>query len=346
MLEETNEAKNFDSMADEFLSKEGMETPTDSSTENKPEETDAQAKTSGAEPAKTEQVKAVEADESLSIEEKIAKIKEILGDDEKALDAYIKQKGYHNDPAWQKQRDLIEKYKKEAEAKSKLNEEESKALAEFNKYRNSPEGIQASMKAQGFTQEAIDKKLQESGFEVKNKPQDDVAMVVKELGLKLDDMKPDEKIDTMAYISDIAKVANILINDRLGRTLPQKLAPIEQKLTESERKEAGNKHVNTMRETIKTEGVLDFDKDINPALNKFMDDNPGATQQDVMEHFKSISHSLTVERLKTGKKKEQRDEMKINLRQNVPFGGGNRNLPQRTGNFDKDADAFLESLNA
>src|SRR3990167_8011594 len=131
MPEEQTEAKDFDSRADSFLDELEKETPTDSSPENKPDETTEDAKTSGAEPAKTEQVKAVEADTSLSAEEKIAKVKEILGDDLKALDAYVKAKGYHNDPAWQKQREIIEKQSKELAVKSSLNEEDAKALKEW-----------------------------------------------------------------------------------------------------------------------------------------------------------------------------------------------------------------------
>ena len=106
---DVNEAKTFDQIADEVLDKEEKETLSETSTEKKPEGEEAKAPdTATAEVEKTEQVKAVEADASLSVEEKLAKVKEILGEDEKAIDAYIKQKGYHTDTAWIKQRELID----------------------------------------------------------------------------------------------------------------------------------------------------------------------------------------------------------------------------------------------
>lgn len=338
-MQEQAEAKNFDEIVDELFNKEEKETPTDSSSENKQEDSQTQGQDTGTEPAKSEQVKAVEDDESLTVEQKIEKIKDLLGDDEKAIDAYIKQKGYHNDPAWQKQRELIDRLKEEAKAKTALSDEDKSALEEFKKFRSSAEYIQTSMKAQGYTQEAINKKLQESGFDVSSEPQDDVKFVLEKLGVKSDSLNADQK----AMIEDVVRISDILINDRLGKVLPKQLAPIQEHIGSITKSENASKMVNTMKDTIKGEGILDFEKDIEPELNKFMDDNPDATQQDVLEHFKVINHKLTVERLKTGNKKGERDEKKNSLRQNISVSSSG-NLPKKTGNFDKDADAFLDSL--
>lgn len=346
MLQETpSEVKDFDAGADAFLDKVGTETPGASSDPNKPE--GEESKTSEiptAEVAKTDQVKEVEADSSLSPEDKINKIKEILGDDENALDAYIKQKGYHTDPAWQKQRELIERYKKEASGKSALSDEDREALAEVKRYRSSPEYVQASMKAQGYTQEAIDKKLKELGHEVQAKPQNDVDLVVNKLGVDLSKMLPDEKVRVLNNIEDVVRVADIIINDRLAKTLPKQLGPLQEHLGSIEKSENASRLTSTMRDVVKQEGILDFDKDITPALNKFLDENPDAVQQDVFEHFRHINHTLTVERLKTVKRKEERDDKRGNLRQNLS-GLGNMKTPSRTGDFDKDADAILDALN-
>ena len=339
MPEIQEEAKqDFDSKIEEFFNQVDSESSTEQI-----EGTEATGETAGAEPEKTEQVKAVEADGSLKVEDKLAKIKEILGDDEKALDAYIKQKGYHNDPAWQKQREQIEKLRKEGQLGG-LSVEDKAALDEFKKYRTSEEFIRSSMKTQGFTQEAIDKKLQESGFEVKAKPQDDVNLVIQKLGLKLDDMAPDTQAETKAYISDICKVANVLFEDRFGKILPEKLGPIEQKFGKMEQIESASKLTKQMEETVKKDGILDFNKDIEPLLNKFIDENPDCIQQDIFEHFKQLNHSLTIERLKIGKKKEERDDKRTNLRQNLPTGGGNMPL-KKTGSFDNKADDFFAKHN-
>jgi hypothetical protein len=338
MEEQQQEAKDFDSVADKLLNEAEMQAPAESSTENKAEDGQVADKTSGADPAKTEQVKAVESDTSLSVEEKLAKVKEILGEDEKAIDAYIKQKGYHNDPAWQKQRELIEKLKKEGSA---LSEEDKAALAEFKQLRTSPNYIRENMKAQGYKDEAIDNKLRELGHTVPEKQEDDVSLVIEKLGIKADEVSPDVR----ANISDVVKIANILINDRLGKTLPKELKPIQEHISSMAQKEGAVKSVSIMRETVKTEGILDFEKDIEPELNKYMDANPDATQQDVAEQFKVINHKLSLDRVKLGNKKEDRDDKRNNLRQNIPVSGGKPSA-QRTGNFDKDADSFLDAVNA
>ena len=345
MAEELKEAKQFDEMADEVLAKLGKETPEGTSPSDKPEGEEAEkTETSGAEPEKTDKVKAIEEDSSLSVEEKIAKIKEILGDDEKAIDAYVKSKGYHQDPAWQKQRELIEKLKKDVAVKTELSEENMKALADFKEFRSSAEYIQQSMKSKGFTQEAIDKELQKAGFEVKAKPQDDVDLVIGKLGVKLDEMGPDEKANTLVNISDISKIVNIILEDRFSKVLPKELAPIQERIMSMDKSENANKLLESIKTTVKDEGILDFDKDITPALNKFLDDSPDATQQDLSEQFKILNHKLTIERLKLGKNKAERDEKKETFRQNIPISSGLKNLPKKTGNFEKDSESFFETV--
>ena len=345
MAEDEIEAKDFDTLADEHLSKVEKETPTDSSSENKQgEEDQLSAEASGAEPDKTEQVKAVEDDNSLSVEDKIAKIKEIIGEDEKALDAYIKSKGYHNDPAWQKQRELIEKFKQESESKTSLSEEDKTALEEFKAFRNTPDYIITSMKAQGYTQEAIDKKLEDAGFQPSSTPKDDIQLVIDKLKLDLDNVSQEEKNNITANISDVSKIVNVLLEDRLGKVLSKELEPLKKNVEANTRAEGASKLVSAMESEIQKDGVLDFKKDINPVLNKYLDENPDATQQDVYEHFKSISKDLTIQRLKTGKKQEERDEARGNLRQIVTPSGG-KQPPKKTGDFEKDADALLDALN-
>ena len=342
MEEEVIEAKDdFDKRADEFFNQSAVkETPAESSTEEKPEEAEAKTdETATAEVDKTEKVKEVNADESLSDEDKISKVKEILGDDLDAIDAYVKEKGYHNDPAWQKQREIIKKLKEESEAKTTLSDEDKSALDEFNSYRKTPEYIKSTMKSQGYTEEAIDKKLQESGFEVAVKPADDVQLVIDKLGYKAEELTADQK----SYVSEVVKMADIIVKDRLDKILPKELAPMQDHVRSIEQRNAGSQMINTMKETVKNESILDFDKDINPALNKFMDDNPDCKQEHILEHFKSIYHPMVVERLKAGNKQEERDEKKSNLRQNIPISGAPQGLPKKTGDFDKDADAFLET---
>ena len=344
-MAESNEAneiieQSLDENQDAFLDNLDRENPSASSAENKPEGEEATTdKTSTAEVEKTEQVKAVEADASLSVEDKIAKIKEILGDDEKAIDAYIKEKGYHNDPAWIKQRELINRLKQE-NTKGALSAEDKALLADVKKVTSSREYIETSLKSQGFTQDAIDKRLREAGFDIAEKPQDDLNLIAQ--GLNIDPAKftQAQKDD----ISDIVKIADIIFKDRMNKVLPNQLKPIQEHLGNINKETSANKIVNTMKEAVKTEGILDFEKDIEPEVNKFLDANPDATQADVLSQFKEINHRLSVERLKTGAKKQERDTKKGDLRQITSGGGEGGVLPAKTGDFNKDADTFFDHL--
>jgi len=331
----------FNTAADKVLDDLEKETPAESSTENKPEGEETKTdETSTAEVEKTEKVKEVEEDTSLSVEDKIAKVKEILGDDEKAIDAYIKQKGYHNDPAWQKQREIIDRLKAE-KATGGLSEEDRTLLADVKKVTSSREYIETSMKSQGFTQDAIDKRLQESGFDVAAKPESDLGLIAKELNIDPSKLTQVQKDD----ITDIVKIADIIFKDRMNKVLPNQLKPIQEHIGHINQEASASKVVNSMREIVKKDGVLDFEKDIEPAINKFIDANPEATQADVLGHFKELNHTLTVERLRIGKKKDERDVKKGNLRQISSGGGADVALPEKTGDFDKDADALLDTLN-
>lgn len=340
------EAKDFDSVVDEFLNKEENETSTETSTETKPEGEETKTpEAATAEVDKTEQLKEVDADESLSIEDKLNKVKDIIGDDEKAIDAYIKQKGYHNDPAWIKQREIIDRLKTEGEQKALMSDEDRAALDNFKKFSSSAEYIKMSMKEDGFTQEAIEKKLKEQGFDIATKSADDVQLVLNKLDIKTEGMEPAEAKRIKAYIEDVSKVADVIIQDRLAKVLPKELGPIQDHIGNMKQSSNATKMINTIKDTVKTEGILDYDQDIEPELDKFINDNPDALQPDIYEHFRQINHSLTIERLKTGKRKEERDDKKTKIRQNVTVAGSPRGLPKKSGNFESDADAFLDTVN-
>lgn len=340
MEEVKQEANSFDEKADALLEEMEKETPGASSGAEQTKGDGTQPpESAGAGPEKTDQIKDVEADRTLSVEEKLSKIKEIIGDDEKALDAYIKQKGYHNDPAWQKQREMIDRLKQEG-AKSALSPEDKALLEDVKKVTSSREYIETAMKAQGYTQDAIDKALRDRGFDVATKPDDLNALVFSKLGVKpetLDD-------NTKAIVDDVIKIANIIIEDRLGKVLPNQLKPIQEHLSQVNREIMGDKLIKEMKETVSKEGILDFDKDVTPELNKYLDEHPEITQEELRSAFIKINHALSIERLRTGKKREEEQGKKDGLRQTQNTRGAKVNIPARTGNFDKDADSLLDSL--
>lgn len=267
-------------------------------------------------------------------EEKLAKIKEILGDDEKAIDAYIKSKGYHTDPAWQK---LLAKSKTPA-----IDEETQKSLDEFKKVTSSREYIETKMKSEGYKQEAVDAELVRRGFQVESKGQDDVELVIKSLGIDPEGMDDNIK----ATISDVAKVIDVILKDRLGKVLPERFKPLEDTLTNMGRKENASKITSQMKNIVKDENVLDYDKDISPAIADWLEKNPEAVQEDVFDYFLELNHSLSIERLKTGKKRADNQDVKNNLRKiNKPMTTLGANKPKRSDFADDDSymDAILDA---
>ncbi len=273
-----------------------------------------------------------ETKDASSPEAKLAKISEILGDDKEAIDAYIKSKGYHTDPAWQK---LLAKSKTPA-----IDEATQKSLDEFKKVTSSREYVETKMKSEGYKQEAIDAKLKEMGFQVETKGQDDVDLVIKSLGI--DPKGVDD--NARATISDVSKVVDIILKDRLGKILPDTLKPLQDTMTTIGREKNASLITSKMKGIVSEEGVLDYDKDITPAIAKWLNENPDSKQEDVLDYFFQLNHQLTIERLKTGKKRADNQDIKRNLRTPTKSAVNSGEIPKKTGDFDTDADAILDSL--
>lgn len=309
-------ADDFDTKADAFFAETETETPSESSTENQPEETEV------TEPTDT----SAETENTEPSEEKEAEV----------------PKEFHKHPAWQrilKERD--EARKSMEELKTQFPKEE---LEKFNKVVSSPAFIKAQMQAEGYTQEAINKKLTEMGYESELPPQDDVNLVLKSLNIDPSSLNEEAKHYVNTYIADAAKVADIILRDRLNKLLPKELEPLKKGLGEIEQRSMGNKLAQDIQNTVKSEGILDFEKEVEPVLIDYLDKNPNATQKDVYDFFRDINHRLTIEKLKTKGKKEARDEKKASLRQNVEGANlSNLNI-EKSGDFDKDADAFFNAL--
>ena len=202
-MEETNveqvEKVDIDTKMDAFLNK--TDESGDSTTENvKP--------VVGDEDTPAEESKDTEP-KSPDFEGKLAKIKEILGDDEEAINAYIKQQGFHKHPAWQK---LLEKSK----APKEVPQDAVEAYNEVKNTINDPEWIRFRMEKQGYKDEAIDGYLKSKGFEVKGPEEDEMAVVARRLGMRVDQIPE----GTREIVSDVARITDALIRERFEKFLP------------------------------------------------------------------------------------------------------------------------------
>lgn len=334
--------QDFDEKADTFeWPEEEKETPPSPSEEKKPEgEKTETEKSATAEVEKTEQIKEVEADTSLSVEEKIGKVKEILGDDLDAIDAYVKEKGYHKDPAWQKQREIISRLKAQAQ-EGALSDEDRALIEEVKSVVSSREYIQAAGKAQGLTQEKINENLKTAGFETEEGKVDDMELVAKGLGVTL---KALEDEGTKDIAESVAKIARIVAAQVIKETLPAHLGDLKADVSQITQQSSATRLAKEMQAITAKDEVLDFKKDIEPALNSYLDKNPTASQQEVFNHFKEIYPSLAIARLKTVGRKTEREGKKEELRQPVSRGINIGKLPPRTGDYSKDAENYFASI--
>ncbi len=257
-------------------------------------------------------------------------------------------KEFHKNPAWQriiKERDEAKAKTVELEGKGSLSVEDKQLLEDAKTITSSREGIETLMRAQGFKEEAINKRLAEAGHDVAS-PENDVALVCKEYGMDEKTLKKVQRED----IEDSCKIARTIFKSEISKVLNSELKPIQEHIGKQTLKESASTITNQMRAIVSKDEVdgkpiLDFDKDIEPEIDKYLDKNPEATQEEVFAHFKTINHELTVKRLKTSKSQEGRDKLKKNLRNNPGGGVKIDGLAKKTGDFHEDSDAVLDHFN-
>ncbi len=289
--------------------------PAETSTEKETEESKDTLDT-GADQTKPEESKEGELSQE-QIEAKLAKIKEVLGDDEEALDAYIKEKGFHTHPAWQK---LQEKIKASESKEPQLSPEIQEQLADFKKVTSSPEFITTKMRLDGFKEEAIQDKLKELGHEVKAPESSVEDLVVKKFNLdpaKLDQPISFEGMTSREYINDVGSVVKAIVEDYLTKYLPKELDPLKQRFQEIDIQDQSRTVMSDIQGIVKDDGILDFAKDIKPELNKYLDEVEKGEKEfkpsDLTEKFRDVYRTKLVSLHKTKGKKEVRDDKRKDL---------------------------------
>jgi hypothetical protein len=308
----------IDEAVDNYVDGKPQETPPPSSEESKPpvEESQEPKDAGDDQPKKSEP----EEEEKKDAEE------------EKPEDIAFREK-------WNKAKDKLEaKHKKQMdELKGQLPPKEK--MDEFMKVISSPSYIRESMRAQGYTQDAIDKTLREKGHEVPARVSNDMELVARSWGMTVEQLTQEDKQQIPVY----AKMIDALIQDRLGKTLPDQLKSIQEDVANFKQERSASKFYDTMRSEVEKEGVLDFEKDIDSEVDKWLDENPNASQQEAYQYFKDLKHLLTLERLQGKKRKTERDKKKEPLRSNETGAAVDlKNVPKQTGNVSQDIDNLLD----
>ena len=217
-------------------------------------------------------------------------------------------KEFHKNPAWQRILKERDEARQALEAqKGSVSEAQQ---TEYNRVISSPSYIRSNMKAQGYTDEAVDAKLREAGHDIPEKVADDYGVAVKALGLTLDQVKPQDK----PMIQDVVKVASAIADAKIASILPGHLKPLTDGLNRINQTRGADKMMSGIKDTITKEGILNYEEDVEPHLDKFLDGNPNALQGEFLSFFKDLNHKLLLQRVATGKKKTERDGKKTNLR--------------------------------
>lgn len=326
MEEKQVQTQDLDAKMDSFLE---QATNPGATTEPEAKEPEQEDKAEGDTPAvESKDTETPNAD----VEAKLAKIKEILGDDEEATMAWIKKQGFHKHPAWQK---LLEKSKTPKEAP-----EVSREINEVKEIVSDPEFIRFRMQKQGYKDEAIDNYLRDKGFKIPMRQEDDVALVARSLNMKPEDINQEYR----PIVADVAKIADIIFKDRMEKYLPEKMGPMSEKIDTVYNETVASRILNDMASKVKKDGDLSFEEDITPRLDEYMQSNPKATMNDINQYFKEIYPEMRIERIKLGKRSEKRGEAKKTVATGgkVPIASGK--APEKTGDFDKDADALFDFL--
>jgi len=312
--EETTE-QTLEEKQDAFLdeAEKGEETAEDTTTSEETTDTETEEKEpSGTDPAKTEK-----------------------GDEEPAK----VPEEFHKHPAWQRIITERDEAKADAEKFKEAGITED-TLSTLNQTVNSREYIQSSMQAQGFTQDRINQELATKGFDVPTDQKSSYQLALDALNVT-EEQVPEEN---RAVIRDISTMVDARIQPLLDEI--KELRGLKDTVGEISNATAADKVLSSIEQTVKDEGVLDFNKDVMPVMNQWLQDNPEGTQEQFLGHFRETSRSMSLERLRTGKSRQENAKVKTGLRDNLgqgKTGDGTFTAPEKTGDKDADADAFLDT---
>lgn len=249
-------------------------------------------------------------------------------------------KGYHDDPAWKRiieERNASRAERDELKSKGGVSDEDKQSLADMKTVMESAEYVQLSMKNAGFTQETIDAKLKELGFEAPAAVTSDLDAVAKKFGFKsAEDLKPEEK----TYLEEIIKASSAIVDSRL-EPIKGRLSKADQ---ETQQVEAGRSLVKDIKAQVEEEKILDYVKDVEPMIDKWLKENPKGLQPELKAHVEKETRKLSIERLRVGKQTIDRDGKKVNLRQNTSGAHSEAKPELKPADTDENAEANVETV--
>lgn len=247
---------------------------------------------------------------------------------------------FHKHKAWIKLQDRAKAAEEKlAEQGGTMSEEDKALLENVKELTNSRQFLKDKYEREGFKEDVVTKKLADAGFkDAEEGTKTDLEIAAKALNLNVEDLSEEAKAD----ITSLAKISRAMMSEDLNRILPAILNPISEKVAGLTGRDEGIKIHEDFVDKVGKDGLLNYEKDLAPDISKFLDDNPEATQQDVAKFQQDTYHSKLVLYQNAVKNKDERDNK---VEGNRPGGEGSAvktGLPDKTGDFEKDANAFLD----
>lgn len=251
-------------------------------------------------------------------------------------------KGFANHPAWQKREQKL----KETEAKLKELEQNN---SKYSKLLDDPLIYKKYLESQGLSKEDVSHYMRERGFteSLGDQQKSDLAEdICKELGWDINKLDASQK----AYLSDQVKFTQAIIQKSLGQTLESRLKPMERYLEEVQVSRKNEVEYEKVKEEAKKEFPdLDWEKDIEPALSRYLDkldkeDPDKKIKLDMTTLYERGTRELLKEKKVSEARREERNVLKKNARPLLPRNPSQSNPNLKGKSAFETADKFLDEL--
>lgn len=260
-------------------------------------------------------------------------------------------KGFANHPKW------IERETKLKEAQARAKKLES-SNSQYAKLLDDPQVYSKWLKSQGFSEDHIRQAMLEKGFAqpqgetdtARQETAQDIAKeACKDLGWDINRLSKEQ----VAYLNDHVALTMKILDKRMGAAIDARMKPLEGYVQQTQLKEKLSGEEAELRKMAKEEfPTLDWDKDIEPAMQKYLDElDKRDPQKQIKIGFEDLYQRATRNLLKelsdSKGRQEVRNENKGNAR---PLRVGASPANNRSGNEYKGkspsetADKFLDSL--
>lgn len=245
-------------------------------------------------------------------------------------------KGFAEHPSW-----------KAREAKIKEHQARAQELERsLSSLLSDPEVLAKHLKRQGYSDQQVQAELFSRGLKLPGQAtdnptkRDQVEAICSKLGWDAGNLNQNEK----AYIADLIKLSDAVAQERVEAIMKERLGPMESYFSNMRERQSLTQEFDEVKKRAKGEFPdLDWDKDVEPAMNKYLDhldqtDPQGRLARNPQTVYVNAMFQILKEKKSQDLKREERDKERAKARPLVP---GVR-TPQSTSNKGKNWEETLD----